>query len=339
MISMPSSAVTALTSARSISAPVASPPAWAIRSAQVPALAGQRQGAGRVAVELRAAGDQLGHLVRAFADQHPDGLLDAEAGAGDQGVGDVLLDRVALGLHRGDAALGPVGRAGRDLVLGHHDDPAERAGTPAPRSAPRCRSRRRRRRPRSSSPAVRRPAAAAAAGSGGSSGKAGAGRPAWNATSGTMGPCSRMGRRANDLPRRWRAETALVVRRVGGVGVRARGVLAAAPAGGALPDRGGKYAVAGRDGGRGGRPYAGGTGRSRSRGRQRATADGACTSCGRHCSWSRIDLRDAAGRAAGGGGVGTGPLGCALRPVDHRGGAAVAGPAGAGDDHLLRVAG
>ena len=92
---------------------------------EMPALAGQRQGAGCVAVELRAPGDQFGHLIRAFADQHPDRLLDAETGAGDQGVGDVLFDRVALGLHRGDAALGPVGGTGGDLVLGHHDDPAE----------------------------------------------------------------------------------------------------------------------------------------------------------------------------------------------------------------------
>ena len=92
---------------------------------QMAALAGQRQGARRVAVELRTPGDQLGYLLRALADQHPDRLLDAEAGAGDQGVGDVLFDRVALGLDRGDAALGPVGGPGGYLVLGHHDDPAQ----------------------------------------------------------------------------------------------------------------------------------------------------------------------------------------------------------------------
>ena len=57
-------------------------------------LPGQRQRAGRVPVELRAAGDQLGHLVGTLGDQHADRFLDAQARAGDQGVLDVLVHRV-----------------------------------------------------------------------------------------------------------------------------------------------------------------------------------------------------------------------------------------------------
>ena len=95
--------------------------------AVVAALAGQLQGAGGVAVELGAAGDQLGDLARALADQHPDGGLVAEPGAGHQGVLDVLLDGVALALDRRDAALGPRRGAGRDDVLGDHEHGAEAA--------------------------------------------------------------------------------------------------------------------------------------------------------------------------------------------------------------------
>ena len=125
MISIPSSAVTAAISARSISAPVASPPAWAIRSRWCPPSRVSASSPAGVTVELRPSGDQLGHLVGPLADQHPYGLLDAQTGAGHQGVVDVLLDGVALGLDRGDPALGPVRRPGRHHVLGHHHDLAQ----------------------------------------------------------------------------------------------------------------------------------------------------------------------------------------------------------------------
>ena len=88
----------------------------------VPALPGQLELAGGVAIELGPAGDQLGDLVGTLRDQYAYGLLDAQPGAGHQGVGDVLLDRVPLRLDRGDATLRPVRRAGCDHVLGddHH---------------------------------------------------------------------------------------------------------------------------------------------------------------------------------------------------------------------------
>ena len=44
--------------------------------------------------------------------KHAYGVLDAQTSAGHQGVVNVLLDRVALGLYPGDAALRPVSRAG-----------------------------------------------------------------------------------------------------------------------------------------------------------------------------------------------------------------------------------
>ena len=66
-------------SARSISAPVASPPA--LRSAPlVAALAGQLQLAGEVAIKLRASVDELRHLVGALGDQDTYRLFDAKAG-------------------------------------------------------------------------------------------------------------------------------------------------------------------------------------------------------------------------------------------------------------------
>ena len=95
--------------------------------AVVPALARQGEPPGRVEVELRAALDQHRHLGRALPDEHVDGRRLAEPGPGDEGVGDVLGHRVSLGLDRGDAALGPAGRAGGHDVLGHHHDQGVRA--------------------------------------------------------------------------------------------------------------------------------------------------------------------------------------------------------------------
>src|SRR4051812_35241028 len=73
--------------------------------AHMATLAGQLEPAGKIAIELRTSVDQLGYLLWTFGDQHPYGLLDAQASTGDQGVVDVLRDRVALGLNPRDPAL------------------------------------------------------------------------------------------------------------------------------------------------------------------------------------------------------------------------------------------
>ena len=62
--------------------------------AVVAALAGQRQLAVGVVVEVGAERDQLADRLGALGDQHPHGLEVAGAGAGDQGVALVLLGGV-----------------------------------------------------------------------------------------------------------------------------------------------------------------------------------------------------------------------------------------------------
>ncbi len=57
--------------------------------AAVAALAGERQHAGFLAVELHTEGDQLVDPVGPLVHQHPDGVLVAEPGTGGQGVGQV----------------------------------------------------------------------------------------------------------------------------------------------------------------------------------------------------------------------------------------------------------
>ena len=113
--------------------------------AVVAALAGQRQLAVGAVVEVGAERDQLVDRLGALADQHPYGVEVAGAGAGDEGVDLVLLGGVARAERGGDAALGPLGRAGGQHVLGDDQDLvaplAERHAAAAPRSARRCRSR------------------------------------------------------------------------------------------------------------------------------------------------------------------------------------------------------
>jgi hypothetical protein len=82
----------------------------------------QFQLAGEVAIKLSPSVDELGNLVRSLSHQHAHCLFDAEPSTGHQGVVDVLLDGVALGLHPGDPTLRPVGRAGCDLVFGDDHD-------------------------------------------------------------------------------------------------------------------------------------------------------------------------------------------------------------------------
>src|SRR4029450_9552898 len=64
----------------------------------VAALPSQFQLPGQVAIKLRASVDELRHLVGAFGDQDTYRIRDAEASARYQGVVDVLLDCVSLGL-------------------------------------------------------------------------------------------------------------------------------------------------------------------------------------------------------------------------------------------------
>ena len=94
--------------------------------AVVAALAGQRQLAVGVVVELGAERDQLAHGVGALGHQDPDRLDVAGARAGDEGVVLVLLGGVAGPEGRRDAALGPLGGAGVEDVLG---DDEQRAAT------------------------------------------------------------------------------------------------------------------------------------------------------------------------------------------------------------------
>ena len=92
-----SSACTAATSARSISAPVASPPAWTTRDDRVAAFAGERERGGRAvagAVEHRAERHEVAHPVGTLGDEHPHRVGVAEPGAGGERVGEVQLGRV-----------------------------------------------------------------------------------------------------------------------------------------------------------------------------------------------------------------------------------------------------
>ena len=90
--------------------------------AVVPALAGQQDLAGGVAVELRAEGDELAHARRALGDQRGDRLDVAEADPGHQGVVQVLLRGVGRVHGGGDPALRPGRRALVEHRLGDEQD-------------------------------------------------------------------------------------------------------------------------------------------------------------------------------------------------------------------------
>ena len=114
---------TSSTSARSISAPVAAPPACTTRGDRVPALAGQQQAPLPVAVEAGAHGDQLVDPARALVDQHPHGVHVAQPHAGGQRVGQVEVGGVGVAAeHRGHASLGPARGGLVQLALGQHAD-------------------------------------------------------------------------------------------------------------------------------------------------------------------------------------------------------------------------
>ena len=93
--------------------------------AVVTALAGQRQLAVGVVVELRAEGDQLTNRLGAFGHQDAYGLHVARTGPRDEGVALVLLGGVARPERCGDPALGPLRRPGGEDVLGD-DEQAQR---------------------------------------------------------------------------------------------------------------------------------------------------------------------------------------------------------------------
>ena len=89
--------------------------------AVVAALAGQRQLAVGVVVELRAERDQLAHRLGPFGHQDAYGLHVAGTRARDEGVALVLLGGVARSERGGDPSLGPLRRPGGEDVLGHDE--------------------------------------------------------------------------------------------------------------------------------------------------------------------------------------------------------------------------
>ncbi len=87
----------------------------------VAALAGEGQAAPGGLVEVRAGRDEAAYGVGALGDQGAHRFLVAQAGAGDQGVVEVLLGGVALAEGRGYAALRPAGGAVVETGLGDDD--------------------------------------------------------------------------------------------------------------------------------------------------------------------------------------------------------------------------
>ena len=157
--------------------------------AVVAALAGQLEGTAGISVEFRTARDQLRDLLGAFADEHPDRLLDAQAGAGGQGVVDVLLDGVPSACTE---AMPPWAQlvepaATTSLVTtttvhrSLHSSAAVSPAIPEPRTTTST-SR--------TQPGVSAASRCGRTGNCGSRGIAGAALFSWDATSGTMGPCS-----------------------------------------------------------------------------------------------------------------------------------------------------
>ena len=90
--------------------------------AVVAALAGQRELAVGVVVELGAERDQLAHGVGPLGHQDPHRVGVADPGAGDERVALVLLGGVLRAQRGRDAALGPLRRPGVEHVLGDDED-------------------------------------------------------------------------------------------------------------------------------------------------------------------------------------------------------------------------
>ena len=115
---------TAATSARSISAPVAAPPACTTRASEWPPSRASSSSPCGVPVEDGAEGDQLVDPGRPLVDEHPHRVGVAQPGAGGQGVGQVEVGRVGVAAqHRGHPALRPPGGGLGQLALGQDADP------------------------------------------------------------------------------------------------------------------------------------------------------------------------------------------------------------------------
>ena len=134
--SISGAAWTAALRARWISAPVASPPAWAIRSRWWPPSRVRLRSPAESWSKLVPSADQLAHGGRAVGDQDVHGLLVAGPRARHQRVALVLLGGVARTEGGGDAALGPLGRPGVEDVLGDHQDAADLVLEPQRRGEP-----------------------------------------------------------------------------------------------------------------------------------------------------------------------------------------------------------
>ena len=120
--------------ARMISRPVSSPRAWTIRACEWPPSSPSADLAVDL-VEVGAPVDQLADPVGRLAHDHLDDFGIAQALAGRQRVGDVVVEAV-LGIeHAGDAPLGVVAVALAHLVLGHDQD-AVGSGMPSAQRNP-----------------------------------------------------------------------------------------------------------------------------------------------------------------------------------------------------------
>ena len=123
---------TAATSARSISMPVAAPPAWTMRATEWPPSRARASSPCGVDVEHGAEGDELVHAVGSLVDEHAHGVDVAQPVAGGERVGEVEVGGVGIGAaeHGGHAALGPPGRRHVEGGLGEHADPHAQARGP-----------------------------------------------------------------------------------------------------------------------------------------------------------------------------------------------------------------
>ena len=129
----PASTVTspgsAASSARSTSAPVASPPAWMTRVVPwPPSRVRARRAPGALGVERRPAGPQVGHRVGSAGQDLPGGRIVHQPAARREGVGHVRVDAVARDVaeHDRDPALRPPRRTLVGGVLGDDEDPQPR---------------------------------------------------------------------------------------------------------------------------------------------------------------------------------------------------------------------
>ena len=125
-ISMPAASSTRASNARSISAPVASPPAWAMRSRWWPPSRVSDNSPSRERSKRGTDLGQVAHRCWAFAHEQANGVLIAKTDPSHDGVLKMIFRRVARAEGRGNAALRPPGRAGGHHVLGHDHHPQGR---------------------------------------------------------------------------------------------------------------------------------------------------------------------------------------------------------------------